>query len=339
MAQSSTQVPDYIWHYDVHRTWAHESLHYFRLGFAPTYDQSRIVKTLERFLLDNGISSYRRYEIYGATDLILRVWLPPPHDAPKFYRDLRDAMFDCHCRDATPFFVTDPFHHWLWRDPRDPTSFLRPSLDALPNIGLIDAVHSQNRNQSLIKPAVAANILRPYHPTKGILFFVLIPKFEAGFEATQALARYLVTTFSRSRIIKDLAMYLGTGPYEILLKARVDYTNFHKISSHFLDKVNDRGLEHGVKTETMLAVGGGRNAFLQVEKLNVDVTPMKRQFPKRSAAFYLRCQESAELEVKGGVSTDLNRYLLGDGKRVATKEIAKKGVLRSIAAMLISGGG
>jgi len=60
---------------------------------------------------------------------------------------------------------------------------------------------------------------------------------------------------------------------------------------------------------------------------------------KRGLEYYLEKEESKNLEFKGSLSVNLNRYLLGDGKLEKEESILKEGVLKTIVAFLNTNGG
>ncbi len=341
MAKSKSQIPRYVWHDDVHRHWLRESLCYFRLSFTPTYDQDQIVSTLDDYLRQSRISSYRRYEIYGGSDILLRMWIPSTLNFDNLCPELEALFRPYHLHQMHPFFVTDTFYHWLWKDRSNPTCFLHPELADFPDIGLIQAVNSGSRDRKLIDQAVSGSLLRRYPDETGIRFFLFLPGVLGSLdvEKTKALVRSLVNDYSRSRYIKDLAVYLGYGMNQVLIKAKVRHEDYEKISTHFLDHINKQGLEHNVKTETMLVTGGGKKSFFQTEHLRIESRSGKPPSVTKQPVVYLEAKEGPNFEAKASVRTDLERYFKGGGELYASKKVAKEGVLRATAALLNSSGG
>jgi len=72
-----------------------------------------------------------------------------------------------------------------------------------------------------------------------------------------------------------------------------------------------------------------------------DAKKEKESFAKRKRGleYYLEKEESKNLEFKGSLYVNLNRYLLGDGKLEKEEGILKEGVLKTIVAFLNTNGG
>ena len=331
--------PQYIWHDDVHRQWAKETLYYFRLGFGPTYNRPRILRNLEAILDTTAISSYRRYEIYGSTDILLRAWLPSGQEPGRFCQSLHTQLSSCHCKVVDPVSITETLYHWLWKDSKQPARIIHPALPEFPDVTLIDSINSVPLNRERAKEAISADLVREYRPTDGILLFVLIPRM-SHFDTATLFSQHLVERFAKSKLVRQLAIYRATGTYDLLVKARVQFQKYERIASDFVDVLNQRALEHGVKTETLLAAGGGKESYTQVEKLNLRTALKSYDFASRDQNFYFSCDESDTLEFKGSLATNLDRLFLGDGKLEASNEYAiNEGAIKAVAALLNTFGG
>ena len=64
------------WHPEIHEQVAHESLHYWFLTFATSYEWDDLRNELLGLLDTQDVHSFALYELMGDCDVLLRVWLP-----------------------------------------------------------------------------------------------------------------------------------------------------------------------------------------------------------------------------------------------------------------------
>ena len=177
-----------IWHHECHRRWAHERLCYVWLSSLPTYNPDAtpyiVQNTLEREL---SLYSFAIYELFGATDLLIRLWLPQSVTAETVENAIRGAVGDETTVRTSQ--VDDVLRHWIWGDGQPPSpdlsdfgqladGDLSPELIAL--IAKVD-----NRPMELVELDLVTqrHVATPLEPEDGIKFFVEV---QAGGPTPQA---------------------------------------------------------------------------------------------------------------------------------------------------------
>ena len=104
------------WNHRIHEEWGKERLYFWRLGFAPTYDRDAIVAGLDRVMAAHGVRSYGYYQLAGAYDLLLRIWLPSSVIQEAFEGTLGKELVSADFRTCDEFVVSHILLHWIWSD-------------------------------------------------------------------------------------------------------------------------------------------------------------------------------------------------------------------------------
>ena len=114
-------------------------------------------------------------------------------------------------------------------------------------------------------------------------------------------------------------------------------SNYFEDLNGFIDTVNQSGLQpfFQVRTYTHMLLNSAGRGLPMEEKLPVQ---RREDLSSHNVEHYLSQDESEDLEVKGSIFVDINRYL-HSGKFSVPDHIINEGALKSIVGFLNSSGG
>ncbi len=332
--------PRIHWNHRVHQDWARERLHFWRLGFAPTYDHDAILASIRQTFEEKGILSYAVYELTGIHDIIIRMWLPLTCTLQEFRQALLHHLADKDVVVLDVFIATtDPIMHWVFQDPKtgalqepDLESRLPDSEIELLNEGkLPEDRRIQYEHQNLIAAAT---------PHEGIKFFIVIPTLQAALAtAIVALKTELEHILRSADNITEKSLYQGEGFAQFLIMGRVPFDEFDCLRTEIIEAINSRGISpiFGVRTYTFLSL---RDDF--VGELFQDKMPTIAEAAPMTVVDYLTTYESKRLEVKASAFVDWARWLVeqatdqpqASDHPQASDDVTNEGVIRAVVGLL-----
>ena len=336
---AKSQAPRLHWHHRVHQEWARERLHFWRLGFDPTYDRDAIQEAIKQTFQERDVLSYAVYELTGTYDIVIRMWLPMSCTLQKFKEALWTNLADKHIAVLDVFILTtDPIMHWVFDDP-DSQSLREPRLQSRLPDSEIELINEGNlpedRRREYENDGLIART--PHH--EGIKFFVAIPAPQtARARAIDAFKRELVRIVRSASDIEEKSLYEGEGFAQFLIMGRVPFEKFSRLRTEILDKINSTNISatFGVRTYTFLSLLEDFVGDLFQEKL-----PTATEAVLPTVVDYLTIYESSRLEVKASAFADWTRWLVkqeGDHPQHVDR-VTDEGVLRAVVGFLNAEGG
>ncbi len=245
-------APAFLWHPDVHLSWAGEHLYFWRLSFYPGFDSTAIASALTETLEEMDVRSYAAREMFGTVDVVLRAWLPISVSESAFSEALVERLKSVDLNLVDSFDVKSVRHQWNWSSgaPRrlhgfDSLAGLEP--DALESTSLPSGTLDVLENHGLIL-RTARDI--------GITFVMAIggkiEVLEPG--ERRRLSNLLVGIVEGSERVAEQALYEGTGFADYLFVGRVDGNEINEVTQLGLEIMNSArrdGFE--IKTTTMIS--------------------------------------------------------------------------------------
>jgi hypothetical protein len=234
-----------FWHYKVHERLG-ESLYYYFVQVRP-FNETAIKNDLNQILSNRRVGSFRVFGVFGAYDLLIRIWLHPTV-ATRF----ADWLEELHgCRDIGAFVVTHVHRRW-YPETRD-TDEVKSLLEQLTK-ERIKAVQDDRDPQLLKRLRKAELILDLPSRAHRIKFFVPIRLSETAPGILSRVVRELKEHIGNS---KFASLYGGYGFCPLLLSSSTEDRHFGSISS-LPTWVSEHFSDFGASTETYLAGGNGR---------------------------------------------------------------------------------
>src|SRR3990172_7229715 len=215
------------WNHRAHEEWAKERLHFFRLGFAPTYPKNAVLAGIKAAIASHGIHSYVIYELAGLHDIMLRVWLPTDETHERFEQTLQQELRGANLQILDVFIVSRILLHWVWSE-LGSTNLRVPDDEALKR-GLSDAeirkINDAKLKPDELQPYKSKNIVEEANPGEGIRFFVAIPESGQATprQAQDKMRSRLLNILSSANNLSEVSLYQGHGFAQILILARVPF--------------------------------------------------------------------------------------------------------------------
>lgn len=337
------------WNHRIHERWGNERLFFWRLGFAPAYDRDAIVLGLERVMEKHGIGSYGYYQLAGAYDMILRIWLPNSVTQEDFEKTMADELLPVDLRMYDVFIVSKIIMHHVWgreNHPLEPdeTTLSQPFKDEV-----IDQINRRALSNDALSNHMAKHVIAPFTPEPGIKFFIVIPS--AGFPDARTatdLKRNLRKILLEADRIKEPSIYFGNGFGQFLIAGRVDYADFFYIHERLTERINGLGIGSMLRIRTYTHLTskeqllGFQESLPHVQQPSPFVQQPEPIPPPVSGEWsveaLLKHGESETVEFKGSAFVDINRWIATD-ELVPSDKVTNEGVLLTMVGFLNSKGG
>ena len=357
------------WHPDVHKKWAHESLVFWRLGFYPTYRREAVLEALDVVCARHGITGRTVYEVFGTYDLLLRLWLPESAPTETVDLDLKRTLASFHLELCDHFEVEMINRHWFWSDDENFSAcsdedsgnddsqgeprLETPHLDPKPNrreLARVNELVDQFNTGKIDIDAVCADelagellereVLRVREADSGIKFSMVVSTSGATasrYTAMESLGSVLAEILEEAGTVRERSLYSGTGFGRFMVLGKVPTEDFYELNRGLIEPITIKGrLANVYRTRSETYIGSNPDLQRFSESLAV---PM--QFGTKPADVdikaILRGGETARVEFKGGVFSNIGRWLKtgnrGDDGRSA------ESFARAIVAMLNGTGG
>lgn len=332
-----------LWSDSVHETDESMHLYFWRLSFAPEYEQEAIFRSLAELFDEVGIFAYVTYETLGDFDLLLRLWIPRRYIAEEIEHLLRDALRGNDLYDMNYIACRTDLHHAT--DASRAPSEMR---DPLIRDAVITAVNDFNREQAagrcIARPVgvnglIKDGILIPIQlDIRGVRFYVT---FDRPHRATPT-----ARTEIRRRIVEkciavdskwaerlphgpgsQISAYSGAGTMtDYLVLARAPYGYFHAFVQELLLGLRTIGLDqYHMRPYTYVLADEMFSAF-QEKRTSVATAGVTDS--------QLFGREHASLEFKASFATNIRR-LWREGRQEPDKKVANS-VIRTICGFLNS---
>jgi hypothetical protein len=309
----------YVWHHDLHGQ-SGETLHFVRLYFEPVFPD--VVEPLESRLSKLGVTSAHVYELIGANDLLIRVWLPPKLDVRKFIEEL--ALPDL--RRADYMRVGRTREHWVLED----SSTEVPKLaDISPH--LIDEVNEAIYRETplhrkTLEESVSRGWLGVVHEPEeepeakaGVKFFISVGASvgsSPSIDFEEVLFRRVRKVLDDAKdLIDRRSIYAGDGFARLLLMGRFSPDRYFEFINRILLQLNDEDMREVFIARTYTALGSRPHPLIALERLNAPTVARVRSITSRERPNLVELLERGEgqfLEVKGSAFLNIDRLVTQD---------------------------
>lgn len=331
------------WHPDIHFR-LHEYVRYVRVSLNSQYTTEQFFQSFEKMCQKWNVENFTVLEVYGAHDLIIRIF--SKQERP-FYEDFR-AWIEAPApkMKATPTQWGDYgkcLHHWLWAEDNLALSEVDEAL--LNNIVEspfdVEARLLEDIGETELS---AKNALRVEENSKpGIRFLVFI---SSATESDKSMPNDAKTLFAET-VVNDVLsidgitheeIYEGENSDWLIIDARAEFENYFAINSLKTILHSSLLASYGCRITTYLCCNNIEGS-LELEKLCATHNQKAPPLTEEDVRLTLERPESGHIEVKGSVQQDLRAFFT-DGAIVKMKP--KDGVdpvLKTIAGFLNTDGG
>lgn len=329
-----------VWHPLAHEQWFHEHLHFWRLGFAPTYDRREVTSELGALFDEFGIDSFAVYELFGPHDLLLRVWVP--YSCHFADLEARLAGLSVGTWSCDHFDVHEIESHWIWSsDPERPNPIGTVQAGILaegPEQRELAALNDASWSQGLLDKYRQMNLVRSCRPGPGLKVISVVTRPPEGMQAkalTHLRDQLLATlrTACDSRLLTQPSMYRGDGFASFMIMGRLRPSNILRYTNALTEEMNQFALAGVYLARTYSYLTTLPRLVLFRERAPID----ENQPQTPSAADLLLQHEDQHLEIKGSAFLDIEAWTAGTPRY--SKEIALRGVVKAVVGLLNSGGG
>lgn len=251
-----------IWNPLVHERFQ-ESL-VFCLLKLKLYEKQTLLQELQGLFAQRRFGGYRIYEVYGAFDFLLRLWLPKGEEA-QVAAELEEKV--SHVEKAVPFVVWRIPHHWIWGQ----QAVSHRLLDRLmpENIRVVQNHFSEESYKEQLGPLLESGLARVvFRPTADdgqavnlIKFFSFVTYNRASAAIDKRLLEQLtdkLKEFESKGQLDRPSVYLVTGSASLVIKAETK--DFFAVSD-FIVSLNQRLADYGGVTMTQIVAE--RNPILR----------------------------------------------------------------------------
>ncbi len=350
--------PTFLWHHKLHLV-RHESLYFWRLGFAPTYDRDAVAAGLHASAKRYGVRSLISYEVLGAYDVLIRVWLPEVCRPDHFHATLMNELAPAGLEMCDPFAVSTVARHWPFSGEKLECAD-EPDQAHLEEINSaeIQAVEADlaHASPALLDRLQQQHILRIYEPEYGVpgvkFAIALAGDPELPRTAVQELTEDVTAILDAANTLEQRSLYVGSGFGHLLIVGRVVGSEFHTLHSQLISQINVAAIREKYDAHTMTLVSGQQGFHVANEGLalrsangEIDIPPVIPRGPGQSPGHFARLQKGTvfakRFEIKeylggGGYAHVYRVYDLGEMVERAVKIFPSddpEAALRELAAL------
>jgi hypothetical protein len=326
-------------HHAAHDEWADRQLHFWFLRAKSVYERDQFRRKLKDVARQLRITSYATYELIGAYDLMIRMYLKAAET-----REFREALYSQLApKTQYTFRVEEVARHWVWaKHEGDRGPIHEPTADVLsrryPRSELALLNEQENAGQerrSLIDRYAALDLVREVVPADGIKIVVMIgfdeqPGEEQLAQIRDRLCKWLDRTDKR---IYERSLYVADASQkqQFLLMCRLAHRDFHQIREWLIEKIGDQVGALATQTVTYPVVSKDFVCFQE----RIDLPAERRP----DVTSLMLSNEGWQFEVKGSLLAPLDPWLK-EGKELQEQPgWPLKSVLKGIVGLLNSGGG
>jgi len=308
---------------------------YFFVAVKSGYQRDRFFEEFENFCRDSLIVSYKIQEVYGAFDLILRVWFPSRRfnalaESIKVWLTKRSPNIDV-------INVSDCSYHWLWDDESEEPNG-GPSRtdmeDLLPKVknGALD-------DAEFVDGLKAKGVLRVMDkPKPAIRFLIAIspPSAQISNDAGNTLIDKVRQEVLKTNGLQHVEIYVSDSNTWIIIEASVRFPNYGSISK-LVSKLQISGLrDWDCRTTTFICCDNVLGSK-EIDFISTELQESARETDRDDLIKFLGMHEGINLEIKGSWRIDIVNYL-NTGTIKILPEMTDK-ILQTISAFLNTAGG
>ncbi len=327
------------YHHDTHARWTDRQLHFWFLTAESVYERETFRRELKKIAQQLQIASYASYELIGAYDLVIRLYL----NAAQTKR-FRDAINE-RLSPATQytFRVEDVARHWVWASkPGDRGPIHVPSDEVLEasfprsELALLnDQDDNSDERRRLVSEYEALNIVREVVPSDGIKVVITIGfDHEPGEKELATVRDRLCKWLDRSEhkhYERSLYVADSSQKQQFLVICRLAHRDFHNIREWLIEPIGEAVGVMPTHTITYPVASSDFVCFQERMDLPTERSP--------DVTRLMQSHEQWEFEVKGSLLTPLDPWLKSNGELEEQTSWPLKGVLPEIVGLLNSGGG
>lgn len=341
MNRSHSQT--YVWHHRLHEEWGNERLHFWRMAFFPTYDRGAIQASVEAAFAEHAVESYAMYELFGAYDVLLRVWLPTATTHAAFQKTLEERLLRQHMQVCDVFSVGAILRHWPWDDePATPP----PSADLIESRWPDEKI--DKGNQLAVGAVTEEEVgdlhgaLAPCVQGAGIKFAVAVTSpsqlltIDARASLSEHLQEVVASAASSGGSLQELSLYEGAGFCQFLILGRAEQSDFFALRRLIMDQVNEaKGPGRWLSARPYTYISANEALLLFQDQIPASADrPDPSERPLRD---YLSQDESEFVEVKGSAHVDIGRWV-HTGEVQRADDVTNR-VVQAVVGMLNADGG
>lgn len=289
-AVSPPVLPDYIWHHRVH-TEMGERLFYWRLSFSPVYLRDSVLAGLKAALARCGVKSVAAYEMFGAYDVLVRVWLPEDCDPSTFQNALLEELKPHGLEMCEPFSVEYQVRHWAFAKKKKadepPIQAIKELIRDPDTIQKLEAGTLGFKETKKLTGNRLVAVPDECDPNLPGIKFALIVSGESlgvndaehGLPPVESSGNTLLPDDRRTleelvtkvvidaKSISERSLYAGSGFGHFVILGRVAYKNFHDIHAELVTQFGIAPLRERFNVSTTTMVSGQRGLRLFSESL------------------------------------------------------------------------
>jgi serine/threonine protein kinase len=284
VARSSPNWPLFLWHDHVHRYKRGERLFFWRAAFEPTYERDIVAAAIDTACEQHGVKGVITYELFGAYDLLVRLWLPEDCSFAEFDLALTVELKPAGLSLCEPFEVKYAVRHWPFVDDDGRPSVPEPRLIHRLSEGEIHEVEMclpEARPELLVRLCSQRLLYlygdgdgqggQPVRDEPGIKFAITVNADpELAQEQLDELEEHLVEILARAGGVRQRSLYTGAGFGHFLIMGRVDYVAFHEIHANLITQINAADVRERYGVHTMTALSGQRGYHIAREGLSLN---------------------------------------------------------------------
>jgi hypothetical protein len=324
------------WHKDAHGKWGKERLYFWRLQFLPVYLRQQVVEALLTVFAEHRVASYFLYELFGGSDLMLRLWLRTA-TMPEGFEDSLRSLPSLHRADI--FEVRRILRHWVWEENGEHVGPSEERLLQQPQDREIELVN-QGADLDLMSQYEQDRLIARAPRQRGIKFFMVVTPAaeEPAHGVGVQLRNQLESILDDADRVGEKSLYEGLGFGRFLIMGRVDFTDYSAIREQIADPINLQisPAAYGARTYTMLVPG---DDFLRFQDALPTATQVLREVEELSAEQALHAGESGTVEVKAAAFVDVGKWLQTGEEPEESRSLTREGLLRAVCALLNTEGG
>lgn len=322
MPRSEALWPTFLWHHKLHLQKG-ESLYFWRMGFAPTYDRDAVAAGFRSTAKRYGVRSLMSYEVFGAYDVLIRVWLPKACLPDYFHATLMNELAPAGLEMCDPFAVAEVARHWPF-DGEGVKCSDEPDDDDLEVLldSEISEIESglENASPALLERLQRQHIVRVYENKPGppgVKFAVALSGDPELPEAeVEELTNDVIGILDAAVELEQRSLYVGSGFGHLLIIGRVAGDKFHALHRQLISQINVAAIREKYEVHTMTSVSGQRGFHIAneglarpSESIEIDMRPLVVRGLSHSPEHFARLKEGEIFAER----FEIKEYLGGGG--------------------------
>lgn len=336
MTAESDNLP-FLWNSLAHQNWGSSRMQFWRLSFVPSYERSEIFTKIGEVFAQYSIRSYALYEVFGAWDLLIRLWAPDRVQAEELESAFHRVLGQ-HSLDASEYMhVALAPRHWMWHgEPPRAGTLTEPDrhvvdfvdawnsaycrdLDDFVEIGAPPRPDGKTSDETRaeLSELLEQGWIKQFNPeSPGVKFFISYGQPRRALKPSEresALKRIVATcdrvvieAESYAQTSPEVSIYAGSGTMtNFLILAKAPEQHFYKFARRLVFGLNDEtdlDLLYGSRPYTHVLAHRRFMSFRETLDIESSVRDL-------TAEDLIRQQESERLEFKASLAADVQQYV------------------------------